>query len=104
MHEGLNVRRIGAEDTLIITPFTHVDFLHAIERLEESTPELVPAVLAVRDAVDTAFLLHFDDVTNGVLLDRGEGVLSGRALGDGVAFLDQLVWAEEGADVLCEGL
>lgn len=72
MHETLHVRRICPEDALVIPTLTEVDLLHAVQRLKERAPELVTAVFAIGDAVDAAFLLHSDDVADGLLFDRDQ--------------------------------
>lgn len=93
--------RILSENGLIISRFSQVDLFHAIQRLHEGPPELMPAMLTIRKTVDAAFLLQLHDFLDGFLLDGHQGVCDFRSIGDCVAVLHEMVRSQEGADVLC---
>jgi len=65
------------------------------------TPELVAAIFAVGDAVDTAFLLELHNLLDRLLLDRYELLGRGGLVSNSIALLDELLRAEERANVLC---
>lgn len=72
MHERLDIGGVLPENTLVVATFTQVDLFHAIQGFEEGAPELVAAIFAIGQAVDTAVLLELDDVADGLFLNRGQ--------------------------------
>jgi len=100
VHEALDIGSVLAEDAHVVATLFHVDLLHAVQGLEEGTPEHVPGVLAVGDAAKADLLLQLDNILDGLLLDGNQRVRSGAFVSDGVAFLDELLGTQQGADVL----
>jgi hypothetical protein len=78
----------------------HVDLLHAVQGLEEGTPEHVPGVLAIGDAAKADLLLQLNNILDGLLLDGNQRVRSGALVGDCVAFLNEFLRTQQGANVL----
>jgi len=103
---------------LIVAAFAHVHFHHAFQRLEEGLtasaqlnastavctcpPELMTTVFTVRDAVDATLLFKLDHLLDSLLLDWHELVRRRGFVGDGIAFLHELIWPEKGPNVLYE--
>ena len=72
MHERLDIGGILPENALVVATFTQVDLFHAIQGFEEGTPELVAAILAIGQTMNTAVLLELNNVANGLVLNRGQ--------------------------------
>jgi len=62
----------------------------------------VTTVFTVRDAVNATLLFKLHHLLDGLLLDRYELVRSRGFVGDGIAFLHELIWPEKGPNVLYE--
>jgi len=66
-------------------------------------PELVTTVFTICDAVNATLLFKLHDLLDGLLLDRHKLVRRSGFVGDGIAFLDELIWPEKRPNVLyCE--
>lgn len=73
LQERLDVGSVGTEHRLVVALHgAHLDVLHAVELLEEGTPEHVARVLAAADSVETALLLELDNVCHGLVLERSQ--------------------------------
>ena len=72
MHKRLDIGGVLPENALVVATFTQVDLFHAIQGFEEGTPELVAAILAIGQTMNTAVLLELNNVANGLVLNRGQ--------------------------------
>lgn len=65
--------------------------LHALQGLEEDTPELVTAVLAIGDCAEAALQLQANNVSDGSLLDRNQRLCGLAIVSYSVAMLDEVI-------------
>lgn len=102
MHKALYVWRVRSKYALIIPFLPQIDFFHPIESFEESSPELMAAVLSVGDAMNAAFLLQFDHFPDSLFFDRVERFWSCFPSCNSISMFDQFLWTKERAYMFYE--